>query len=959
MRSETIGIEPVSTRALGAEDQSFYSNYRWALNPFLKFDELISRMRDELNRHRRRDERRREEESRINLYLFPCAIDCTLDDYLRKESWHIRPLVSRYPRLSGVIKVSEGVSTFFSSVAGDRKLKELRKWKEGWDRNTETICRLLVDSRNLSSDEFLSIGQALDMLGDLTLPAALGRARMKINEGFRCQDLSYQDVLTLGNRYLANALKRNKKFVIVGARTAGSYLCPLLKVYLESKGACEVSWIALRPKFGLHAIEKRWLGRELAEEADVILVDDFSNTGKTFRMLEEIVKSFGVPARRMTILAPIHPHKLIGELPSDNQVRVIILNHDDLYMKSAMEPGKVETLLRDYYRNRGARSVTIDDNPTTDKINRELWSHYADSYQVRLKRVYDVTIMYKGGTAETTRILGKAVGSGWLGYHAYFAGVELRDFVPNFVALRHGILFREWVNGVSLRREDLCQGEIEEMARYLSARTKKLILKEDPKSEPPYLGWGWLEILAILRQAYGRLLGYPKNGILLQRLKRALHSPPTLVDGRMRLNEWLATESGIVKTDFEHHNFGPPELDVVDPAYDIAISSFEFPLSEDEEEKMIESYSRESGDVLTLRERVFLYKLLYSAAESDRMVHTIAEGKGNVDRELFHLRYLRGWNFRTFSMCKFTASLLQAKCDGTSTPGSPLFFMDLDGVFDSGFLGFPHTTVMGLKALALLCSKGYTIIPVTGRSVEHVRSYCRNYGFAAGIGEYGSVLFDNALNLEISLNEDSVREEIGRCKEVFAGSNDIFVDPDYKYSVRVMRYSRHGTVGLVKEEAKSVLKQAGLRMLRPIIGGADTYFVGNKNNKGTAVKSYMEYASSSSRSTIATGDSDEDIPMFENVALAFAPANASEKIKYLSRQGKCKVVSGNMQNGLLEIAESLVGARKNAVPAAFLKTFAEDSLQSLMIDLLSIANYPLYKRAISLLYRNKLGPGVN
>ena len=37
------------------------------------------------------------------------------------------------------------------------------------------------------------------------------------------------------------------------------------------------------------------------------------------------------------------------------------------------------------------------------------------------------------------------VGWGWLGYHAYLAGVRLSGFVPKTIGLRHGLLLTEWI----------------------------------------------------------------------------------------------------------------------------------------------------------------------------------------------------------------------------------------------------------------------------------------------------------------------------------------------------------------------------------------------------------------------------------------------------------------------------------------------------------------------------------
>ncbi len=61
-------------------EEAFYTSYGWCLNPFLSVRELFQRLREDLNRVAALDWQR--EECRINVYLFSCAIACTVDDYL-------------------------------------------------------------------------------------------------------------------------------------------------------------------------------------------------------------------------------------------------------------------------------------------------------------------------------------------------------------------------------------------------------------------------------------------------------------------------------------------------------------------------------------------------------------------------------------------------------------------------------------------------------------------------------------------------------------------------------------------------------------------------------------------------------------------------------------------------------------------------------------------------------------
>jgi hypothetical protein len=84
-----------------------------------------------------------------------------------------------------------------------------------------------------------------------------------------------------------------------------------------------------------------------------------------------------------------------------------------------------------------------------------------------------------------------------------------------------------------------------------------------------------------------------------------------LVDGQMKVRDWIRIETGIWKTDIVQHNFGGPEFDIVDVAYDLAGAVFEFRMSEEDEIQMVRCYIAETGDEAVLR-RLILHKLLYA-----------------------------------------------------------------------------------------------------------------------------------------------------------------------------------------------------------------------------------------------------------------------------------------------------------------------------------------------------------
>jgi hypothetical protein len=82
----------------------------------------------------------------------------------------------------------------------------------------------------------------------------------------------------------------------------------------------------------------------------------------------------------------------------------------------------------------------------------------------------------------------------------------------------------------------------------------------------------------------------------------------------MRRQEWINGPVGPLKADFEHHGMGKNELNVTDPAYDLADAILQFELSPEEEKELILRYVAETGDN-GVKERLFLHKLLAGSHE--------------------------------------------------------------------------------------------------------------------------------------------------------------------------------------------------------------------------------------------------------------------------------------------------------------------------------------------------------
>jgi len=936
MRETLVDVSrsPGQTDSVAPE---FYARYDWCLNPVLSLRELFIRLREELDRGGDLPAGWRREESRVNLYLFVCAIACTVDDYLAWRPWNLAALAGRSPRARSLAGPAQSLLNVPWSVRGLIADRGIARWRQRWDGCVEYVCEMLVRQEAAPAEEgsdarrWSALRTMVRALAGARLPDRLLRQRMRLPEGFRCHDLTHHDVFSLARRFADRRQGPERGLTIIGPRTAGAYLAPLVKAYLSAQGWRGVSWMTIRPKTGLSRREWRGLRRAARSGASFLLVDDYPNTGTTFGLMLGLLARLGVAPERITVAAPRHPAEpdepLLKGAAASRAAAVVRLEPGELFKARLLDPAAAGALIRECYP--GWNDVRIEERPAVDAVNARLWAHYPDGFQARLKRLFSVRLGAANGESAVRHVVLKSVGWGWLGYHAYIIGTRMSECVPAVVGLRDGLLLTEWAGDPGRVQAGLPGSDrVRVLASYVAKRVQRLRLGEDPCFDSPGYRWnGWDEMVTLLRGAYGRRIGRLKHRALREGLRRYVSPVPAVVDGRMRPDEWIETPAGARKVDFEQHNFGGAEKDLVDPAWDLASAIFEFALSPQEERDLLQAYARESGDH-TIFDRILLYQLLCGAHHMQYARARLARARAGPEREHWNRRYLHARNFSVYRMSRGLCESLRRQTKWTRR----LFFLDLDGVFDCERLGFPHTTPSGLAALDLLRSRDVSAVLMTGRSVEHVRDYCAVYGLPGGIAEYGSVFVDAAGGAERPLIDPQGAEQLARCREAIKGMPEVCVDEGYRYSVRAYRWRGADTAGLGADEAQAFLARCGYDRLAAITRAEDTYIVQKGISKGSALRAVKEYLGCPREPAAAMGDSEQDLDALELAEWSYAPANCAPAVRELARRGRCRVMRQPWQRGLLAAARDMVaqGAAPGAgIPAPRPDEDADDLLRAL------------------------------
>jgi hydroxymethylpyrimidine pyrophosphatase-like HAD family hydrolase len=917
------------------DERSFYLHYRWALNPFPTAHDVIGRLQEELARAQGVDEGWRGEEVLTNIFLLSCALTDTLDDYLLGKRYNISKLAKLVPTVRVVAGAADRLLEF-NQRCRERRLNSLLEWRQSWAGAVEDYL-IAVETGCWCRDHARAAAVRLQSLLGEKFPYDFLRRIPRIPGAFRKQDLTHHDILALGRKFV-QAFPNRCPLWVIGLRTAGSYFAPLLTAFLRAQGFRDVTTTTLRPKRGVASWEATRLAHCAAAGCTAVVVDESVGTGRTVGKSVETLIHAGIPERRIVLLLPVHPVRrrwcasgALSRIPSENIVR---LEPDEWRKRQLLEPKAVETYLRRYFDLHGHSASVVSETEATERYNAELSGTSAGDFSSRLKRIFELRLDDEAGVTRTKYVLAKSVGWGWFSYHAFLAAHELAQFVPPVYGLRDGVLYMEWLP--SSGSPDRSDGVIRAGADYVAARAQRLGLQSDPapKLTRAKLAKGFDMLADALSGAYG---SKPAAMLAASRIRSHLSlwpAPcPTLIDGQMRREEWLSDRGTLLKSDFEHHGLGRSQLNATDPAYDLSDFTLSFNLSQQQESELIERYVEQSSDT-GVRKRLFLYKLMAGTA---RMRLALA-GLTNPEMEHQHAwlnqQYVQAWNFLTVQTVRFCGSL----CRKPSVCGwrPRLASIDLDGVLDRRFLGFPSTTVAGMQAVSLLHAHDISIAVNTARTLPEVMEYCDSYGFVGGVAEYGSVVWDAVNGREQVLVDAETLQDLETLGCLLRKEAGVFIDDRYRYSIRAYRYACRSTVPAPSSLVNSLVADLKTDRLSVRETTLDTAITAKRVDKGKGLGALLALAGRPGLDTVAVGDSEPDLAMFRAAKRSFAPGNIL--CRAAAEALGCRVVRRSFQRGLLDIARLIANPNGGRCERPWLERASLAGAESFILGLLKTAD---------------------
>src|SRR5262249_24453640 len=242
-----------------------------------------------------------------------------------------------------------------------------------------------------------------------------------------------------------------------------------------------------------------------------------------------------------------------------------------------------------------------------------------------------------------------------------------------------------------------------------------------------------------------------------------------------------------------HHGMGKTELNVTDPAYDLADAVLRFKLSAEEEQRLLRRYRDSTGDS-EVEQRLFLFKLLAGSVALRAAPRNLGDVRLRNGHPEFHRSFVEAMEFQIAQ----AARACGIACRPPRAPcwRSPLVVLDVDGVLDKQVFGFPTTTAAGIEALRLLHAHGAAVALNTARTLEQLREYYRAYGLVGRVAEYGPVRFAAVKDRERVLVSPGSHEQLRHLAQPLAGIPGVFLDPRYRLSLRAYTFQRERTAPL-------------------------------------------------------------------------------------------------------------------------------------------------------------------
>jgi hydroxymethylpyrimidine pyrophosphatase-like HAD family hydrolase len=734
------------------------------------------------------------------------------------------------------------------------------------DRIDELVDELARDvlAGEWHPDAAKLLAELLDS-GTVRNGAARG-ATLNLPSCFRSFDLHPRDLVHLSRIVKDRLVGPAPRVLVLGVRTSGSYLAPLLTAALRLEGLDEAIWRTMRPGRTPPVALRQLIADRANSGWSLVVVDDPPDTGGAIGRAARQAIDLGFPADAVCLAFALHEG---GAVPATLAgFSSAILDWDDWDIHRRIGAPAVARMLAERVATLGPLESLVPVALPTRPLSQ---GHARAGY----------TATFTGGAEHT--LVAEGTGLGYLGRNALAVADSIGGHLPDVLAFDDGVLLRRWLPDAARVALDTPE-RVLEAVDYVTSRRAALPARRDAASSMAGRGPAW-EVASRLLAAPYREVGLALRAVALDDAVRAMLAPryPTVIDGQTGPGSWFLDGGRLVKVGFAERAFSHLDVACYDAAYDLA------GLTVDSSDPSLDDvallrYEERTGERID-HERLLCYRLvhLWDRARLGQLAVDAAE-RGMA----------RSWQDWA------RARLLGGPLDrGTG----PWCVLDVDGVLESSRLGAPTLTPASATGLRALRAHGFRPLLATGRGIADVQDRCIRYGLLGGVAEYGGVVYDHRHAVVQELVDDRDATALASLRAYLDEQDGVSIAGGCRTMIRAYRVDREGRRRALDATTIDAARRMSEGRVWAIEGVAQTDFVSFGVDKGRGVRALLDLLGARDEvPALCVGDSESDVPMLGLGVLARVPAHASE----LAGHG-IVATRAAFQRGFAEAVDTAVG----------------------------------------------------
>ena len=837
----------------------------------------------------------------IDAFLAIASISQVVGDYLHRDLGDLNRIAKYSSRLPGLVGIAAGDLLAGSARIGQRLRSTREEDYAHWLAQIEDLSARLAHT--LWSGSYGASRSALSRRWDqiAVMPDGLPTHLLAIPPRcFFSFDQRPEDCLELASRFAQAEPDLDRAALVVGVRTSGCFMAPILEAGLRTNGFSNVGWMSWRPGQPVLARDRAAVRRAVARQAQVLIVDDPPTSGGSLARVASELMNAGIADDQITFLLQVFPNNSRWEKRLARW-RTIKIDWPDWSIHRRLEETGIAADMSELVVGRGLTVEGATRLPThsgADPIRTDVARrHRLARYRVRLRA--------EDGSRVSREISVKGVGLGMFGGRVEAAAGRLRKSVPDVYGVKDGLLYQEWVaDEHAIDESDRDQRRLlaQAIGRYAAHRAAALPVEADRSLQAIGHDALWEQAGRWLGSGFGRL-ALPLRPLLHASGRRLIRArQPSLIDGATGPGHWFAAGDAIVKSDWDEAAFVYQIPFTYDAAYDVAMAAAARLPDEAFGSTVRAEYESTSKDRID-EVRWFLYRLL---SELDRQTWTRHQTTGQASSRKALIESLTAGERRASGLHR--AFLSEAYLgDVTPSRTGELCAIDVDGVLESAQHGYAAPSAAGLLGLRAILVHGMRPVIATGRSLDESVQRCRDYRLAGAVAEYEAVIHDASTGRSEVLLSPAQIDDLEQVRAAVAQLDGVELDSGYRHSVRAFTVRNNRRCAITYEVATSAIAAAGLEgRIHIVQGWAQTDFVASNVDKATGLLALSDRLGESRtpRLALAVGDSKPDLPMLRLARVACVPANADAELRLVPGVLRC---SHRYGQGLADAVGKVVG----------------------------------------------------